>query len=59
MCVTYYIISGVIAGPEPVHVDVQHEERQGLLSQSDRQRLHSQKSWPQQQPQLQRESLQA
>lgn len=45
-------------GPEPVHVDVQHEERQGLLSQSDRQRLHSQKSWPQQQPQLQRESIQ-
>lgn len=48
-----------ILGPQPVQVDVAHEERQGLLSPSDRQRLHSKDSWPSQQPQLHREALQA
>ncbi|KAL0034365.1 hypothetical protein WJX77_011255 [Trebouxia sp. C0004] len=46
-----------VLGPEPVHVDVHQEERQGLLSPSDRQRLHSKDAWPAQQPQLQREAL--
>ncbi|DBA65908.1 TPA: hypothetical protein ACH3X2_002933 [Trebouxia sp. C0005] len=46
-----------VLGPEPVHVDVHQEERQGLLSPSDRQRLHSKDAWPAQEPQLQREAL--
>ncbi|KAL0049579.1 hypothetical protein WJX82_005353 [Trebouxia sp. C0006] len=46
-----------VLGPEPVHVDVHQEERQGLLSPSDRQRLHSKDAWPAQQQQLQREAL--
>lgn len=46
-----------VLGPEPVHVDVHQEERQGLLSPSDRQRLHSKDAWPAQQQQLQREVL--
>lgn len=44
-------------GPEPIHVDVHTGERQGLLSPSDRQRLHSKDAWPAQQPQLHREGL--